>query len=122
MKSNTLIVKQTKKKTNPELAMSIIEARKNEKWFPISAIISGPRSRRAAVNLDKIDKIAKEGDTIVVPGKVLGVGKISKKIRISALAFSEEAKEKLKDKKCEIVTILEEIKSNPKASGIKLIR
>ena len=122
MKSNTLIVKQVKKKTNPELAQSIIEARKNDKWFPIAAIISGPRSRRATVNLDRIEKNSKEGDTIVVPGKVLGVGNITKKLRVAALDFSSDAREKLKEKKCEVISILEEIKINPKANGVKLIR
>ena len=67
-------------------------------------------------------KETEEGDTVVVPGKVLSNGEINKKIRIVALSFSKEAEEKLGKKKCEVVSILEEIKVNPKAEGIKILK
>ena len=54
-------------------------------------------------------------------GKVLGSGEISKKIRICALHFSESARGKLEKSKSEIVTILEEIKKNPKAEGVRVL-
>lgn len=74
------------------------------------------------MNLKDIEKVTTEGDTVVVPGKVLGSGNVNKKVRICALNFSESAKEKLKESKGEIVTIIEEIKKNPKAEGIKILR
>ena len=74
------------------------------------------------MNLDQIDEKSKEGDTILVPGKVLGTGEVTKKLRIVAFSFSESARQKLKEKKCEMVTILEEIKVNPKAEGIKILK
>jgi len=43
-------------------------------------------------------------------------------MEIIALGFSEKAKEKLLKKGCEVKTILEEIKSNPSAEGIKIFR
>src|SRR3989344_6034565 len=113
MKSKTLIDKQMKKKTNPDLVKTIIKAKKNNKWLEVASILSSPRRNKISVNLEKIEKETKEGDSVVIPGKVLGDGSISKKIRVAALGFSKEAKEKLKSKKCEIVTILQEIKINP---------
>lgn len=121
MKSKTKIDKQLQRKTNPELVETILKAKKKEGWLKIADTLSRPRKRKAGVNLDTINKQTKEGDTVVVPGKVLGVGNISKKIRVAALGFSESAKEKLKAKKGEIVSIQEEIKANPKAQGIKII-
>lgn len=122
MKSKTLIEKQTKKKTNPELVKTIITAKKKDNWNEISRILSGPRRQRINKNLDKINQEAKEGEIIVVPGKVLSQGELNKKIKISALSFSEKAKEKLVKSKIECSSILEEIKKNPEAKGIKILK
>lgn len=121
MKSKSLIDWQAKRKLNPELAATIIQAKKHNKWIKIAGILSSPRRNKIAVNLDDIEQNSKEGDTIVIPGKVLGQGDVSKKLRVVAVSFSEEARKKLKDKKAEIIKISEEIKINPEAKGIKLI-
>jgi len=122
MKSKTKIDKHMKRKLNPELAEAIFLAKKNEKWLEVAGILSQPRRLKVEINLEAIEKETKEGDTVLVPGKVLGKGEISKKIRIAAINFSKEAEKKLKDKSCEIVTIQEEIKANPNAQGVKILR
>ncbi len=122
MKSLTKIKKQVKKKTNQELVEIILSAARNEKWMDVARIISGTRRNRLSVNLDKIDEEAEDGETIVVPGKILSQGDISKKIKIIALAFSKNAKEKLSKGKKEFTTIEEEIKKNPDAKGIRIMR
>jgi len=122
MKRKTIIEKQLRKKTNPEVVDTIIKAKKNEKWLEVAGLLSSPRSRRIVINLDEIEKETKEGDTVVVPGKVLGNGKIEKKIKVVALSFSDEARRKLKENKCEMKNIIDEVKSNPKAQGVKIIR
>ena len=71
--------------------------------------------------MNRISQLTKENDTIVFPGKVLGIGDISKKIKIAALSFSEKAKETLKEKKIEFLTINEEIKKNPDGKKIKIL-
>ena len=85
-------------------------------------MLSAPRRRKIQVNLEKIEKETKEGDTVIVPGKVLSQGDITKKIRVAALNFSSTAEKKLKSKKCELVSIKEEIKINPRAEGIKILK
>ena len=122
MISKTKIKKRLKRKTNPEIVETILAAKKNEYWNKITQIISGSTRKYSSVNLNEIERKTKEGDTVVVIGKVLGSGNVSKKIRICAISFSESAKDKLKVKKSELVTILEEIKKNPKAEGIKILR
>ena len=122
IKSKTFIDKQTERKTNPELVETIMLAKKNAKWIEVAGILSGPRKFHSALNLDRIDRETKEGDTIVVPGKVLSSGNITKKLRIVALSFSEEARKKLKEYKSEVITINEEIKKNPKMQGVKVLR
>lgn len=122
MKSKTKIEKQTLKKRNPEIVETIRAARKKEKWLKIAGILSGPRRKMPNLNLTEIDKDSKEGDTIIVPGKVLSQGEINKKIKVVALGFSEKAREKLMKSKSDPTTILEEIKKNPDAKGVKMLR
>ena len=122
MKTKTVIEKQLQKKTNKELVDTIITAKKNETWLEVAGILSGSKKNRTNVNLEEIDKEAKEGETIVVPGKVLSQGSLDKKVKIVALGFSEKAREKLLNAKCEISNMLEEIKKNPEAKGIRILK
>ena len=122
MKSKTKIEKQLQRKINPEIVETILAAKKEEKWKEIAGILSSPRKNKININLDKINKNAKQGEKIVIPGKVLSMGDIDKKISVSALGFSEKAREKLLKAKCEVSTILHEIKKNPGAKGVKILR
>ncbi len=73
----------------------------------LSKIASKPRRGRVSVNLDKLDKHVKPSENIIVPGKVLGVGSVTKSFSISAIEYSESAAEKLKAAKCSIVELKE---------------
>jgi ribosomal protein L18E len=70
----------------------------------VAKILLRPRRKRVAVNLEKIEKVIskmkipeneKEKKVIVVPGKVLGKGEITKNYKIVALSFSESARKKI---------------------------
>lgn len=122
MISKTKIKKRLRKKTNPEFAETIHLGTKNKNWIKIAQILSGPTKKYSSINLFEIDKKSTPGDIIIIPGKVLSKGDLTKKIRICALSISKEAKEKLKSTKSEFVLLKEEIKKNPKAEGVKMIR
>lgn len=122
MKSKSKIESQLAKKTNPELVKTIIEAKKKKSWIEIAGILSSPRINKININLDKINREAKEGETIIVPGKVLSQGEISKKVKIVALNFSEKAKEKILKAKGETISIMDEIKKNPDAKNMRVIK
>ncbi len=122
MKTKTLIGKQIKKKTNIELVETVIAAKKHKAWLKVAGILSGPRRKRIDLNLIDLNKNTKESDVLVVPGKVLSQGEISKKVKVVALNFSQKAKDKLSKAKCGVVSILEEIKKNPEGKGIKILK
>ncbi len=122
MKSKSKINKQLQRKTNSNLVETILAAKKSAVWNEIAGLIASPRRNWTNINLDKIDKQTKEGETIVVPGKVLSQGGVGKKIKVVALGFSEKAKEKLLNAECEVSTMLDEIKKNPEAKGIRILR
>ena len=111
-----------RRKKNSELASTIRLSSKNENWIKISQILSGSTRAYSAMNLFQIDKTAKEGDTIIILGKVLSKGSLSKKIKICALSISVQAKEKIKESKSEFIYLADEIKNNPKAEGVKILR
>jgi large subunit ribosomal protein L18e len=122
VKSKTKISKQLEKKTNPELVETILLAKKNSAWLEVASIISGPRRKMKNVNLNELEKISDKEKIIVVPGKVLSEGEFNKKAKIVALSFSEKAREKLLNSKCDVSNILEEIKSNPNAKDVKILK
>jgi large subunit ribosomal protein L18e len=122
MKTKTKIEKQSKRKTNFSLVNTIREAKKHEKWIEVASILSSPRRKRFEINLDFLNNEAKMGEVTVFPGKVLSMGKIEKKIKVVAVAFSEKANEKLNKAGCETSYILEEIKKNPQAKGIRILK
>ncbi len=122
MKTKTKIEKQLQKKKNSYLVETIIVAKKKKNWVEVAGILSGPTRKRININLEKVDKEAEEGKTVVVPGKVLSLGEITKKIKIAALGFSEKAKEKLLKSNSEVLSIIEEIKKNPEAKGVIILK
>lgn len=122
MISKTKIKSRIRKKTNPELAETIKQSVKNSNWLKIARMLSSPKVNYSKINLFQIDKNTTAGDTIVVPGKILSQGELTKKIKICALSISKQAKEKLKTTKSEFSLLINEIKNNPKAEGIRVIK
>ncbi len=121
MKTKTKIGKQIQKKSNKELVETIIAAKKKAKWLKVAGILSGPRRKAVSLNLREINENSKEGETVIVPGKVLSQGEISKKVKIVALGFSEKAKEKLLKSKMAHLSIIEEIKKNPDIKKCRIL-
>ncbi len=89
---------------NIEKNMIIRGARKNKSgiWKRIAELLSRPRKRGVEVNVGKLDKLAQEGDTLIVPGKVLGRGTVSKKFTVIAFAYSDSARERLSKAGCKV--------------------
>ncbi len=112
--------KRARKKTNSDLVETLLLAEKNRLW-ELEKKLSMPARKRVALNIGEIDKEAKENENILVPGKVLGNGEISKKIRITALSFSSSAEEKLKKAKIQMFTIKEEIEKNKTLKGVRIL-
>tara|TARA_Y100000310_G_C20693441_1_gene823874 strand:- start:4596 stop:4967 length:372 start_codon:yes stop_codon:yes gene_type:complete len=120
--SKTKAKNRSRKKTNPELKETIALALKEKAWLPIAKSLSGSTRNYVSINLSDLDKKTKVGDTVLVLGKVLSKGSLTKKIRICALSISELALERLKETKSEFVTVLEEIQKNKKAEGLLIIK
>lgn len=86
-------------------------------WGAIARALDVSSRRRRAVNLYKINKYSHDNETVIVPGKVLGVGEITKNISVCAFEFSDSAKLKIKN----LVDFYELMKKNPKGKNIRII-
>ena len=120
-------MKQTKS-TNPE-RIQIIRLLKKQNlenkapiWIDVAKYLAKSHPQRTSVNLSKINRYTQENDTIIVPGKILGTGKLDHPVTIAAFNTSEKAKEKIKAAKAKYVTIQELIGKNPKGTKVKIIR
>jgi len=116
MKSNTKLSKQAKKK---EIELKALILALKKKYPIIARYMSFPKRKAIAVNLDKIEKYSKAGETIVVPGKVLSKGNLSKKISIVAYKVSDSALSKIKESKSTFTSLENFIKT--KETKFKLI-
>ena len=74
-------------------------------WGRIAELVAVPARSRAAVNIYKINKHTKEGDNVIVPGKVLSTGKMDHKIRIAALEYSRSATKHLLESGCSMLDL-----------------
>ncbi len=103
------MVKVNKNIENKELLSTIIMLKRSKKpfWLRVAELLERPRRKRVAVNLGKIDKIAKEGKIVVVPGKVLGTGQLTKPVVIAAFSYSKKAKEMIEKANSKALTIKE---------------
>jgi large subunit ribosomal protein L18e len=94
------IMKITPERNDIKSTISMLsEMSKGEGAKPIAkklySLLAVPRRKRVSVNLYKIDKHTKEGDNVIVPGKVLSNGVLSHKVNIAAIEFSAGALESI---------------------------
>jgi len=118
MLSKTQITKRASKKRNPEIVETIKLARKKGE-LELAKRLSGPNSNYTKINVDQLNDIKE--DKILIVGKVLGVGEITKKKHIIALGFSKQALEKLKKAGCETLTIKQALEKS-KLKDFKIIK
>ncbi len=90
-------------------------------WRTIAEALEKPTRKRITVNVSKINRHTNEGDVVVVPGKVLGAGRIDHAVTVAALSFSEQAIRKIKEAGGRVLNILELVEENKKGSNIKII-
>ena len=68
-----------------------VQARNSPFWRKVADDLRKPARQRRVVNIYRIEKAALEGETVLVPGKVLSVGELNKKLSVAALTFSKNA-------------------------------
>jgi large subunit ribosomal protein L18e len=89
-------------------------------WRDVSERLMAPAKNRVEVNLYRIAKNTKKGDTIVVPGKILANGALSAPITIACWSISSSASKKIEVSGSKVITIEKLLEQNPTGSGVKI--
>jgi large subunit ribosomal protein L18e len=90
-------------------------------WAKLAEYASKPSIARRDINLNRINQLTKENDTVVFPGKVLGTGNISHKITLCSFSISNSAASKILENDGKLINYLELIKQNPTGKGVVLL-
>ncbi len=90
-------------------------------WGRIAEDLEKPTRARRIVNIYKLEKYAKDGETILVPGKVLGTGDLTRKLKVAAFTFSSQAAEKIHKSGGKTIPINELLRENPKGKNVRIL-
>jgi large subunit ribosomal protein L18e len=116
------------KKTNPRIISLIADLKSRSRennapiWREIAERMQGPQRGYATVNVSRINRHTAAGETIVVPGKVLGAGELNHPVAVGAFDFSDGARSKIADAGGECLTIEELVVRAPTGSNVRVIR
>ena len=113
-------------KTNPRLEGLIAELKSAARqgadvYQDIADRLEAPRRTHAEVNLGRIERYAREEETVVVPGKVLGSGVLTKDVTVAAVDFSGTARTKI-DQVGETLLLEQLLEKNPDGSDVRVMR
>jgi large subunit ribosomal protein L18e len=115
-------------KTDPNLLALIDDLKAKERetgaaiWRDIAKRLEKPKRNWAELNLSGLDRYTEAGDTVLVPGKVLAAGSITKKVTVAAYSFSEKAEAAINAAGGKTMSIADLMAANPKGSGVRIMR
>jgi len=90
-------------------------------WMRLAEDLAKPTRQRRVVNLNRLNRVTKENEVVVVPGKVLGTGPLQHSLTVAAWDFSDTAKLEIEKAKGKCLTLPELMKKNPKAQKVRII-
>lgn len=99
------------------------EAKKSKRgvWKDVSEGVLASRKNRASVNIAEISRNCADGSSVIVPGKVLGAGRLEHKVTVAALSFSQSAKAKITSSGGKCMNIAEFVKSSTKTKNVRIL-
>lgn len=116
------------RKSNPRLLGLLTALKKHSYennapiWKDTARRLGKPRRNWAEVNVSRISRYAGEGEIILVPGRLLGAGRIDKSVIVASFYASDTARRKIVASGGRVLTIEELMSENPKGSGIRIMR
>ena len=114
---------QSRKFEDPRMTALLVDMSKTKSkfWFAVGKRLSTPRRNRVAVNVSQLRRNVKDGETVVVPGKLLGAGSIDRKVTVAAYHFSNTAAEKLRASGSKLMLIEDLLKEDKIGKKLKMV-
>lgn len=78
-------------------------------------------SAQRTININRINDLTRDGDTVVFPGKVLGIGNIDHNITIFAFSMSGAAARKIVKAGGNVISNADMVKRDPAGKGVILL-
>lgn len=91
-------------------------------WQRAFELLNKPRRSKKGMNLSRLSSITKEGDVVLVAGKLLANGKMAHKLTVACEGLSSSASMLLKKAGCKVLAVSQLRKENPKGTGIILAK
>ncbi len=114
-------------KQNPEVTHALLELRRAARshsapiWAAVARRLERSRHRSMPVNVGHLERIAGASEAVVVPGKLLADGRISRPITVAALHCSEAARAKVHGAGGKVLTLHELLAWKPDGSGVTIV-
>ena len=119
---------KTKGRTDPKKIVLISFLRgaanknKTKIWSLLASEMSKSNRMRVAVNISRLNRVSSPGDTLLIPGKVLGTGSLNHRLNVAAESFSKTAQKKIRNAGGQCLTIEELVERNPTGSQVRMIK
>jgi len=109
--------------SNPVLleTIDLLQEQDASVWSSVAENLGKVNRRRAEVNLSTIERVAEDGETVVVPGKVLGSGRLTKDVDVAAFKASNSAKNQINEDN-EFMFIRDLVEENPEGENVRLVK
>lgn len=113
--------------SNPALRGLIRRLRKVDKesecdiWGELADRLNHSNRSRAEVNIGQLNRHTGKGDTVAVPGKVLGSGRLNHPLSVAAFNFSDKARKKIEAAEGETLSIERLLDINPEGENVLLM-
>lgn len=110
--------------TNPVLieTLELLEKQDQDIWSAVRENLGKVNRDRPEVNISQVERITEEGDTVVIPGKLLGSGRLTKEVNVAAFSASKSARQQVEDEGGEYMFIRDLVEENPEGSEVKIVK
>ena len=118
---------RTIRKGNPELRKTLVALRRASQandapiWGALAERLARPRHQQTPVNVGNLERLTEAKQTVVVPGKLLADGDLTKPLTVAAFAYSSVARSKIHSAGGTALTIDELLKAKPDGAGVRLL-
>lgn len=90
-------------------------------WSAVAERLARARHSIVPLNVGQLERLARPGETIAVPGKLLAEGPLSKRLTVGAFGFSAEARAKIHAAGGTTLSLAELLKAHPDGAGVRLL-
>lgn len=114
-------------KSNPlliQLIQDLKEASRDHDapiWRDVAERLQRAHRNWAEVNVSRLQRVLDDGDVAVVPGKLLGTGRIRKSVTVAAFQASDGARTKVADAGGEVLGIEDLLESHPDGTEVRIV-